>query len=249
MRDLQAARRAPLNPSAPAGAEGPGSDDAGRATEHRVDAGTGDVPAAGSGEAGAALDPAGATTTGPADGAAPTLGERPPPRLWPLCSSVALLGLAVDVYTKFLAVQQLEPGVGVPLLGGLLTLRLIRNPGAAFSTGEGVTWVFAVAAILVLGFVLIRLVPRLGHIGWAVALGLLVAGVSGNLVDRLFRAPAPFRGHVVDFLQLPHWPIFNVADMCITSAAVLVVVLSVIKNVGIDGRRGGETPASSPASS
>jgi len=202
------------------------------------------------GESTSPVEPVAATAVdGSAEPAATTTGERPPPRLWPLFSSVALLGLSVDVYTKFLAVQQLEPGVGVPLLGGLLTLRLIRNPGAAFSQGEGFAWVFAVAAILVLAFVLVRLVPRLGHIGWAVALGLLVAGVSGNLVDRIFRAPAPFRGHVVDFLQLPHWPIFNVADMCITSAAVLIVVLSVLKNVGIDGRRGGETPAGAPASS
>lgn len=186
MRDLQAARRAPLNPSDPA-------------REHRL-------------------------------------------RLWPLFCSVALLGLAADVVTKIVAVRELVPGVGVPLVGDLLTLRLIRNPGAAFSQGSGFTWVFAVAAVVVLGFVLLRLVPRLGHVGWAVALGLLVSGVGGNLVDRLFRAPAAFRGHVVDFLQLPHWPIFNVADLCITSAAVMIVVLSVIKNVGIDGRRPGEEP-------
>ena len=159
------------------------------------------------------------------------------PRLWPLFGAVALVGLATDVVTKVHAVQFLDPGVGVPLVGRLVTLRLIRNPGAAFSQGEGFTWVFAVAAILVLAFVVVRLVPRLGHVGWAVALGLLVAGVSGNLADRLFRAPGPFRGHVVDFLQLPHWPIFNVADMCITAAAVMVVVLSLFKNVGIDGRR------------
>jgi len=160
-------------------------------------------------------------------------------RLWPLFFSVALLGLSLDVVTKVFAVQKLEPDVPVPLLGGLLTLHLIRNPGAAFSQGEGFTWVFAVAAVLVLAFVLVRLVPKLGHVGWAVALGLLVAGVSGNLADRLFREPGPFRGHVVDFLQLPHWPIFNVADMCITTAAVMVVVLSLLRNVGIDGRRPG----------
>jgi signal peptidase II len=82
-----------------------------------------------------------------------------------------------------------------------------------------------------------RLVPRLGHGGWAVALGLLTAGVSGNLTDRIFRSPGILRGHVVDFLQLPHWPIFNVADLCITTAAVMVVVLAVIKNVGVDGSR------------
>ena len=91
--------------------------------------------------------------------------------------------------------------------------------------------------VLVLVFVAVRLVPRLGHPGWAVALGLLCAGVSGNLTDRLFRSPGPFRGHVVDFLELPRWPIFNVADMCITAAAILIMVLAVVRNVGLDGSR------------
>ena len=150
---------------------------------------------------------------------------------------VAVVGLALDVVTKVLAVSQLQPGQPVRLVGGVLTLRLIRNSGAAFSQGERFTTIFAVAAVLVLGYVAIRLVPRLGHGGWAVALGLLTAGVGGNLADRLFRSPGVLRGHVVDFLQLPHWPIFNVADMCITAAAVMVVVLAVIKNVGLDGRR------------
>lgn len=197
MRDLQAARRAPLNPAGPAGAEPPGPEPAAQ-TEHRL-------------------------------------------RLWPLFGAIALVALAADVVTKVAVVTYLEPDVGVPVIGDLLTLRLIRNPGAAFSQGEGFTWVFAVAAVIVLTFVLVRLVPRLGHVGWTVALALLVAGVSGNLADRLFRAPGPFRGHVVDFLQLPHWPIFNVADMCITTAAVMIVVLSLLKNVGIDGRHPGET--------
>jgi signal peptidase II len=152
---------------------------------------------------------------------------------------VAVVGLALDVVTKVIAVSQLEPGQPVRLLGGLLTLRLIRNAGAAFSQGERFTPIFAVVAVLVLAYVAIRLVPRLGHAGWAVALGLLSAGVAGNLTDRLFRSPGVLRGHVVDFLELPHWPVFNVADMCISAAAAMVVVLGVIKNVGVDGRRVG----------
>jgi signal peptidase II len=157
--------------------------------------------------------------------------------------AVAFAGLCIDVVTKIAAVTHLEPLVPVRLLGGLLTLRLIRNSGAAFSTGERFTYVFAIAGILVLGFVLIRLIPRVGHPGWAVALGLLCAGVSGNLVDRLVRPPGVLRGHVVDFLELPHWPIFNVADMCICAAAASIVILSVIKNVAIDGTRPGRSPA------
>jgi len=151
-------------------------------------------------------------------------------------------GLALDVLTKVIAVDRLQPLVPVRLVGGLLTLRLIRNPGAAFSSGEGFTFVFALAAAAVLIFVVVRLAPRLGHPAWAVALGLLSAGVAGNLVDRLFRAPGVLRGHVVDFLELPHWPIFNVADMCITSAAALIMVLAVLKNIGIGGERYAREP-------
>lgn len=154
-----------------------------------------------------------------------------------LFAAVALSGLALDIATKILVVARLDPGDPVRLLGGLLTLRLLRNPGAAFSLGERFTLVFAGLALLVVAVVVLRLVPQVRHPGWAVALGLLCAGVSGNLIDRLFRSPGIGRGHVVDFLQLPYWPIFNVADICITSAAVLILVLSVVKGVGLDGQR------------
>ena len=79
---------------------------------------------------------------------------------------------------------------------------------------------------------------RVRHRGWAVAFGLLLAGVVGNLTDRLFRVPGPFRGHVVDFLALPHWPIFNVAVVCIDAAGALIVVL-LLRGVGLDGTREG----------
>jgi signal peptidase II len=116
-------------------------------------------------------------------------------------------------------------------------LRLVRNPGAAFSQGQHFTYVFAIAGIVVLAFVIIKLVPRIGHPAWAVAIGLLCAGVAGNLTDRLFRPPGVLRGHVIDFLELPHWPIFNVADMCITAAAVMIMFLSIVKGIGINGQR------------
>jgi signal peptidase II len=154
---------------------------------------------------------------------------------------VAVAGLAADIVTKIIAVTQLEPLASVRLLGGLLTLRLIRNPGAAFSQGQRFTYVFAIAGIIVLAFVIIKLVPRIGHPAWAVAIGLLCAGVAGNLTDRLVRPPGPLRGHVIDFLELPHWPIFNVADMCITAAAIMIMFLSVVKGISITGQRHGRS--------
>lgn len=155
---------------------------------------------------------------------------------------VALVGYGLDVVTKHLAVARLTPDVPVPLVGGLLTLRLIRNPGAAFSLGERFTIVFALLSVAVLVFIVVRMVRVVTHPGWAVALGFLTAGVAGNLTDRLFRAPGVGYGHVVDFLQLPHWPIFNVADMCICAAAVMIVVLAIIRGVGLRGERYGRRP-------
>lgn len=165
----------------------------------------------------------------------PLTVHRRPARL--LFVLVALAGLALDVASKIAVVAWLDESRPVRLLGGVLTLRLIRNPGAAFSLGEQYTIVFPFLYVAVLIFVLVRLVPRLAHLGWATALGLLCAGIGGNLIDRLFRAPSFLHGHVVDFLQLPRWPIFNVADMMITSAAVLILILTMIMNVALSGQR------------
>ena len=140
-------------------------------------------------------------------------------------------GLALDQVAKTVAIARLDPQQPIALFGGLVTLQLIRNPGAAFSMGENFTVVLTGVAICALIGVLGWLVPRVRHTGWAVAVGFLLAGITGNLADRLFREPGPFRGHVVDFIQLPNFAIFNVADMFITAAAVLVIWLSMITQV------------------
>ena len=140
-----------------------------------------------------------------------------------LFAGVAAVAYTADLLSKLWAVSRLHDGTDVHVVGNLLVLHLTRNPGAAFSTGTGHTAVFsflALAAVLVV----LWLSRRLGSLAWAVALGLLLAGVAGNLTDRIFREPGPLRGHVVDFVMLPHWPVFNVADMCINVAAVLILV-------------------------
>jgi len=148
---------------------------------------------------------------------------------------VAGIALVLDVVSKHLAVRELTGRAPVQVVGELLELRLVRNPGAAFSAGAGLTPVITVVA-MVAAVVAAYYALRVRHRGWAVALGLLLAGVGGNLVDRLFRTPGAFRGHVVDFLALPNWPVFNVADMCINVAGVLIVVL-LVRGVRLDGTR------------
>lgn len=160
--------------------------------------------------------------------------------------TIALVGYGLDVATKRLAVERLSDG-DVPVFGDLsvfgdvVVFHLVRNPGAAFGTGErftvGLSSVAVIATCVVLYFGL-RVRSRL----WAVALGLLLAGVLGNLTDRLLRAPGPFRGHVVDFIQVPNWPVFNIADICINLAAALILVQA-FRGVRVDGTRDRATGA------
>jgi signal peptidase II len=152
---------------------------------------------------------------------------------------VALAAYALDIATKLLAVERLAGGADQPVIGDLLVLHLTRNPGAAFSTGTQYTVVLTCVAMVAV-LVVLHLSRRLGSTAWALALGLLLAGVSGNLTDRLFRAPGPLRGHVIDFLMLPNWPVFNVADMCINAAAILILVQA-FRGIRIDGTRPAES--------
>ena len=148
-----------------------------------------------------------------------------------------LVGLAVDQATKALAVDRLSDRSDVPVVGSLLQLHLTRNAGAAFSTGTQFTVVLSCLAAAATVVVLV-IALRARTVVWSIALGLLLAGITGNLTDRLFRDPGPLRGHVIDFLMLPHWPVFNVADICITVAAALIV-LQAYRGVRLDGRREG----------
>lgn len=152
-----------------------------------------------------------------------------------LAFAVALVALILDVVSKQVAVRELSGRAPVEVVGDLLQLRLVRNAGAAFSAGASLTPLISVVAV-VATLVAACYAVRVRHRGWAVALGLLLAGVSGNLVDRLFRAPGPFRGHVVDFFALPNWPVFNVADICIDVAGALFVIL-LLRGVRLDGGR------------
>ena len=142
---------------------------------------------------------------------------------------VLAVGYTVDQVTKMLAVRHLDPADPPTYLGGLLSLKLIRNPGAAFSMGSGFTEVLSVLAILALLFCAVYLAPRVKKATHGAVLGLAMAGIAGNRTDRLLRAPGPLRGHVIDFFAVPRFAIFNVADICLTTAAGLVIVWSLVE--------------------
>lgn len=148
---------------------------------------------------------------------------------------LAVTWIALDQVTKTWAEQALEGQPPVPVVGELLQFRLVYNSGAAFSMGTGNTWVFTVLASVVV-VALLWTSRRVGHRVWAVALALLIGGAGGNLVDRLTRDPGFGRGHVVDFFALPNFPVFNVADIGISCAAVLIAVLA-LRGESIEGNQ------------
>lgn len=183
----------------------------------------------------------GTPLTGPAtgqqdhkpDSAGPEGGQRR--RRIGLLLAVAVAVLGLDLTTKIIVVATLTGRAPIRLLGGFLHLRVDRNPGAAFSFAPSLTILFSLIAITVI-VVILRSSRRIRSAPWAVTLGLLLGGATGNLVDRIFRYPGVFRGWVVDWIQVPHWPVFNLADSAIVCGGILAVWLS-IRGVRLDGQR------------
>ncbi len=150
--------------------------------------------------------------------------------------------LLLDLVTKLVVVATIEPGEDIRVLGGALYLTQLRNTGAAFSFAEGFTVVFTLIAAAVV-VVIVRTARRLFSTGWAVTLGLVLGGATGNLVDRVFRDPGFLRGGVVDFLSVfgpdgSVWPVFNIADSAIVCGGILGAVLA-LRGIDFDGSREG----------
>ncbi len=154
----------------------------------------------------------------------------PPPRRVRLLIAIAVLVVLADLLSKVAVVANLDPERPVRVLDGAVYLVLIRNAGAAFSVATGMTWLLTIVAAAVV-IAIVRMARRLRSVGWAWGLGLVLGGALGNLIDRVFRAPGVLQGHVVDFVSviLPggyHWPVFNIADSCIVTGGILLVVLA-----------------------
>jgi signal peptidase II len=171
------------------------------------------------------------------------------PRALGLLAAVALVAFGLDQGSKYLITSNLQLGDTVPVLGEIVQLHYVTNPGAAFSLATGFTWILSVVAVGVIVFI-VWFAPRIRSLGWATMFGLVLGGAFGNVTDRLTRPPGFGVGHVVDFIQVWGFPaIFNVADIAVVSAMGLFLLLS-LRNVGLDGARHSgepESPADAPA--
>lgn len=162
-------------------------------------------------------------------------------------TAVAAVTVVLDQLTKWWAINALGDGHRISLVGDLLGLRLLYNPGAAFGTGAGYT--VALTAVAVAAVVTISVMARrLRDVPWTWAFGLFLGGALGNLIDRIFRDPGVFRGHVVDFIDYNGWFVGNVADLALTIAAILIVIRA-WQGVALDGTREHAAPPSRDTSS
>lgn len=155
--------------------------------------------------------------------------------------SLLLLGIVcvvigIDQLTKAWAESRLGDGEVIPVLGELLQLRLVYNPGAALSIANGQTWLITIFVVGI-SIAIIRLIPRLRSRWWLWAMGLVLAGGIGNLIDRLFREPGFGRGEVIDFIDYAGFFVGNVADIAIVGGAGIAIVLALL-DIGFDGVRG-----------
>jgi signal peptidase II len=137
---------------------------------------------------------------------------------------VAVILIAVDQFTKNLAISSLELGKNYEVIGEVLTWRLVYNDSAAFSIGFGYTWILAVIST-VATVATVWFARKISSVSWQIMTGIFLAGVVGNLIDRLVREPGFGNGHVVDFIRIPfNFPVFNLADIFIVSMATLSVI-------------------------
>ncbi|MGW2034081.1 signal peptidase II [Streptomyces sp. NPDC001356] len=192
--------------------------------------GTPDTPDDGGEHTAAAEAPAGTGAAGVsgeagAGGQGATAGRTGRGRRIAVLFAVAAFAYALDLVSKMLVVSRLEGHAPIQVVGDLLELHAIRNPGAAFGFGAAFTVIFTLIAAAVI-VVIIRLARKLYSFPWAVALGLLLGGALGNLTDRIFRSPGVFEGEVVDFIAPKGFAVFNLADSAIVCGGILIVLLS-----------------------
>jgi len=145
---------------------------------------------------------------------------------------IIALALALDQGSKFLVRSNMELNTSIPLIDGLLQLTYVQNTGAAFSLFQGQRLLLTIIQTVVIAVLLVYLFRRRKKDSplLLTSLSLIVSGGLGNLMDRVMQ------GYVVDFIELPHWPVFNAADIMVCVGcgllAICVIFFDRIRNRG-----------------
>jgi signal peptidase II len=141
-------------------------------------------------------------------------------RAWGLAAALAVVVVVLDQIAKSIVEHHIVLGEQVDVLGPL-KLTLSHNEGIAFGLADGGGFLLIAITLIALGVVLFLFARDPARPGMWVATGLLAGGAFGNLIDRVRH------GHVTDFIELPHWPPFNLADCGITCGVIILLVIYV----------------------
>jgi signal peptidase II len=151
---------------------------------------------------------------------------------------IALIASAVvllDRSSKIWAENSLTQGQSQQVIGEFLQFHLTYNPGAAFSLFTNATWVFTLFSATVATYIIYKAKQITSKL-WQIGAGGVLGGAIGNLIDRATNAPGFPNGHVTDFLQLPNWPVFNVADSSVFVSAIFLIIIST-RGINYDGSK------------
>lgn len=160
--------------------------------------------------------------------------QQGPQRVWWIALIPLVIAYLSDLWTKETVLANMEEGDRIAVLEPILSWHFIRNPGAAFSIGTDYTWIFTIVQAGGLLIVLYLIIRRARTLPWLLTLGALGGGIAGNLTDRLFREPGFGIGHVIDFIGVQNFAIFNIADSFIVVSIIVIVVL-VMLGQALDG--------------
>ena len=142
-----------------------------------------------------------------------------------LFNIIATATFASDLITKNWAESTLQFREPIRVLGDLLKFTYATNPGAAFNFATNATFVLTSLKLCVAAFIIYYMTKAV-DVRWAIGLAFLFGGVVGNLFDRATREPGNWQGEVVDWIQVPHWPVFNIADSAIVCAGIFMTILA-----------------------
>jgi signal peptidase II len=138
---------------------------------------------------------------------------------------ITSLIFTLDLISKDWATNYLQFRAPVKVIGDFLQLTYGTNPGAGFSFATDATALLSSLKLCV-AVLIIYYMRKVTNRSWAIGLALLLGGVLGNLWDRVIRPPGFWRGEVVDWIALPNWPIFNIADSSIVVAGFLLTIFA-----------------------
>ena len=174
-------------------------------------------------------------------------GHDVPQRSWWIALIPLVIAYVADLWSKQTVLENMQEGQRIPVIEPVLSWQFIRNPGAAFSIGTDYTWIFTFIQAAGLIIVLSLIAFRARTTPWLLTLGALGGGIAGNLTDRLFREPGFGMGHVIDFIAVPNFAIFNLADSFIVVSIILIVIL-VMRGKTLDGKSEAEGQLTKPDS-